>query len=97
MSELVHSEVIFRDMDSARRARNMISDILSSGEFNVSVYDLKNSLKGDFNEKFFVLAGVDPEIDKEFYWNTKNIKIHEKEIDGSVFYTFENPKAPDVI
>lgn len=97
MSDLIHSEIVFKDLDSARRAKNMVNDILSSGEPMVSVDDLKNNLKGDFNEKFFILAGVDPEVDKEFYWNTKNIKIHEKEIDGSVFYTFEDPKAPDVI
>lgn len=97
MSELIHSEVVFKDFDSAKRARDMVKGMLSDGESAVSVDELKNSLKGDFEEKFFILAGIDPEIDKEFYWNTKNIKIYEKEVDGSVFYTFEDPKAPEVI
>ncbi len=97
MSDLIHSEVIFKDFDSARRARNVVSDILAKGDDRVSIDDLKNNLKGDFNEKYFILAGVDSEIDKEFYWDKKNPKIYEKEVDGKVYYTFEDPKAPDVV
>ena len=97
MSDLIHSEIIFKDFDSARRAKNVVSDILAKGDERVSIDDLKNNLKGDFNEKYFTIAGIDPEIDKEFYWDKKNPKIYEKEVDGKVYYTFEDPKAPDVV
>lgn len=94
---MIHSEVVFKDFESAKRAKNLVKEMLSNGEQSVSVDDLKNSLKGDFEEQYMVLAGVDAEIDKEYYWNTKNVKIHEKEIDGKKFYAFEEPKAPDVL
>lgn len=98
MSDLIHSEIIFKDFESARRARNIIGDILTDKpDAHISVSDMKMNLSGDFNEKYFILAGVDSEIDKEFYWDKKNIKIYEKEVDGKVYYTFEDPKAPDVV
>ena len=95
--DYIYSEVVFRDFDSARKARNMVADILAKGDNRVSIEDLKNNLKGDFDEKYFVIPGVDSEIDKEFYWNKKNVKIYEKEVDGQIFYVFEDPKAPDVV
>ena len=95
---MIHSEIIFKDFESARRARNIIGDILTNKpDAHISVSDMKMNLSGDFDEKYFVIAGIDPEIDKEFYWNKKNIKIYEKEVDGKVYYTFEDPKAPDVV
>ena len=94
----IYSEIVFRDFDSARKARNMVADILTDKPgAHISIADMKMNLNGDFNEKYFVIAGVDSEIDKEFYWDKKNIKIYEKEVDGQIFYVFEDPKAPDVV
>ena len=94
----IYSEIVFRDFDSARKARNLIADILTDKpDVHISISDMKMNLSGDFNEKYFVIPGVDSEIDKEFYWNKKNVKIYEKEVDGQIFYVFEDPKAPDVV
>lgn len=94
----IYSEIVFRDFDSARKARNLIADILTDKpDAHISISDMKMNLNGDFDEKYFVIPGVDSEIDKEFYWDKKNIKIYEKEVDGQIFYVFEDPKAPDVV
>ena len=96
--DYIYSEIVFRDFESARRARNIIRDILTDKpDAHISISDMKMNLSGDFDEKYFVIPGVDSEIDKEFYWNRKNIKIYEKEVDGQIFYVFEDPKAPDVV
>ena len=61
--DYIYSEIVFRDFESARRARNIIRDILTNHkpDAHISVSDMMMNLKveGDFSEKYFVIPGVD--------------------------------------
>lgn len=93
----MHNEIIFRDFESAKKARKMVYEMLkevSNKEYRfVSIGDLVMLLFGDPTIDWKKIQLTKKKYaDEQFAWKKKgNLAIYEYECSGQIWYVFEDP------